>query len=191
MRIYQTWRDYAVQVALVRDLPVLAGVARRRVVDLHVERYLELSERDEREREPHFRMLFETALDGYVRASKEGYPEANAREITHIQATWHFADLGWAELLEFPPREADDYYARYRDFYDRHGCSPSDPFGEFAPPGGLPDAPETPDRMDGAFPLAEPGLADETYVLAPDLDDRLPGGDVPKGDLDAVSGGAD
>lgn len=184
MRIFQTWRDYLAQTLLVGDPPVLGRLARRWIVNLHVDTYVEFSERDAAAREPHFRALFDTAVDVYVRASKEGYPEAQAREITHVQGTWDFIDHGWGELVEFPPAEADAYYDRYREFYDRYGCSPDDPFGEFAPPGGLPAAPET-DRLERPYPLAEPGLADDVYVLAPDLGRRIPGGDAPKGELDA------
>ncbi|MFB6087418.1 MAG: DUF6149 family protein [Haloarculaceae archaeon] len=183
MRIYQTWRDFAAQLVLVRDVPLLAPFVRRKLVDLHVERYQELSERDEMAREPRFRALFETALDVYVRASEEGYPEIQAREIAHILGTFDFLNHGWGELIEFPPREVEDYHERYAEFYDRYDCTPENPFGRFAPAGGFPAAPRTPERMAGAYTLAEPGLADDVYVLAPGLDRRLPNGDAPKGDL--------
>ncbi|MFB6302447.1 MAG: DUF6149 family protein [Haloferacaceae archaeon] len=188
MRMFQTWRDYAAQVVLVRDLPVLTPLVRRRLVTMHTETYREFSERDAAAREPHLRALFDAAVDAYVRASKEGYPEIHAREIAHVMGTWAFLRQGWGELVEFPPREAEAYYRRYSEFYDRHGCAPADPLGEFAPPGGLPPAPSTPERMQGEYPLAEPGLADEVYAVADDLDVRLPDGTAEKGAVDATAG---
>lgn len=186
MRLFQTWRDYLAQVVLVRNPPVLAPLLRRRLVTIHVDRYREFSERDAAARERRLRALFDAVMDAYVRASKEGYPEIHAREITHIMGTWDFLRQGWGDLVEFPPDEAEAYRRRYREFYDRHGCSPSDPLGAFAPPGGLPPAPTTPDRMDGTYPLADPGLTDEAYAVADDLDVRLPNGTAEKGAVDAT-----
>lgn len=188
MRIYQSWRDYLAQIVLVKEPPVLSRLLRRRLVTYHTDFYVEQSERDADARRPRFRATFEAALDAYVRATEEGYPEAQAREITHTMATWDFLNHGWGELIEFPPEEATAYYERYRGFYDRHGCSPESPFGEFAPDDGLPSTPETPDRLNGDYPLAEPGLAGEVYVLADDLDARLPDGSAAKGQVDATEG---
>lgn len=186
MRIYQTWRDYLAQVVLVREPPVIDRLFRRWLVGLHTDFFVGASERDGSAREPHLRALFEGSLNAYVRATKEGYPEAQAREITHVLATWDFVDHGWGELIEYPPEEASEYYERYRDFYERHGCSPGNPLGEFEPPGGLPDAPETPDRLNGDYPLAEPGLADDVYIMTEDLGVRVPDGTAAKGEVDAT-----
>lgn len=184
MRILQTWRDYAAQVVLLSDLPVVPTYVRGKLVDLHTERYLEFSERDAAEREPRLRAVFASAVDAYVRASKEGYPEIQAREITHIMGNWEFIRQGWGELIEFPPRERETYYDRYSGFYDRHGCRPASPFGEFLPPGGFPPAPSTPGRLNGEYPLSEPGLGNEVYAIAEDLDVRLPDGAARKGAVD-------
>jgi len=188
MRIFQTWRDYLAQVLLVRDVPALTPLVRRRLVSFHVDAYLELAERDADAREPRLRALFDAVMDAYVRASKEGYPEIEAREITHVMGNWEFIQRGWGEFLEFPPREAEAYYRRYQGFYDRHGCSPETPLGEFASKDGLPSAPDTPERLNGEYPLAEPGLADEVYAIADDLDVRLPDGAAEKGAVDATGG---
>ncbi|MFB6172487.1 MAG: DUF6149 family protein [Haloarculaceae archaeon] len=185
MRIYQTWRDYLAQVLLVGEPPVIGAIARRRLVDAHTETYVERSERDAAARRPRLRAAFEIAMDAYVAASNDGYPEAQARELTHVLATWDFIAHGWGELIEFPPDEATAYHDRYRPFYDRYGCSPADPFGEFEPATGLPAAPETPERLDGEYPMAEPGLADQVYVLADRLNERIPGGTAAKGAVDA------
>ena len=156
MRLYQTWRNYAAQVLLERDIPLVSARVRSWLVGLHADFFAENSEQDAEARRPLFRKLFDSAIDTYLAALREGYPEAQAREITHIQGTWTFVDHGWGELLEFPPEEATVYYERYEEFFDRHGCSPEAPLGEFAPAGGLPDAPETPERRNGDYPFAEP-----------------------------------
>ncbi len=173
MRIYQTWRNYASQVVLQRDIPVVSDWVHSWLVDLHADFFAEHSERDGDARRPLFEALFDSAIDAYLAALEEGYPEAQAREITHIQGAWTFIEHGWGELLELPPEEATAYYERYEDFFDRHGCSPEAPLGEFAPAEGLPDAPETPERLNGDYPFAEPGLDDGVYVVAEKTDVRL------------------
>jgi hypothetical protein len=180
MRLYQTWKNYAAQVLLEREVPVVTDWVRRRLVALHTDFFVDASERDGEAREPRLRALFEATLDVYTRALAEGYPESEAREITHIQATWDFGNQGWGELLEFPPEEREAYRERYGDFFERHDCRPEDPLGEFAPAGGLPDAPTTPERMAGEFPFAEPGLTDDVYVVAEETEVRLRCGDEPE-----------
>jgi len=172
MRLYQTWRNYATQLLLEREIPLVSARVRSWLVDLHTDFFTEHSEQDAEARRPLLEALFDTTVDVYLQALREGYPEAQAREITHIQGTWTFIDHGWGELLEFPPDESTAYYERYADFFDRHGCSPEDPLGEFAPE-GLPDAPETPARLDGDYPLAEPGLDDGVYVVREETEVRL------------------
>lgn len=173
MRLVQSWRNYAAQVLLEADLPLVTPLVRRRLVAIHTDFFVEQSDRDGETRRGHLRALFDATVDVYLRALAEGYPEAQAREITHIQASWDFLARGWAELAEFPADEREAYYERYADFYDRHDCSPSDPLGEFAPEGGLPSAPATPDRLNGEYPLAAPGLADGVYVVSEDVEVRL------------------
>jgi len=46
MRLFQTGRDYVAQEILVRDVPVLAPIVRRRLVALHVDAYRRFAERD-------------------------------------------------------------------------------------------------------------------------------------------------
>ncbi|MFD1566217.1 DUF6149 family protein [Halolamina litorea] len=173
MRLYQTWRNYAAQVVLERDIPVVSDRMRSWLVGMHADFFTEHSARDAAARRPLFAALFEGAIDAYLEALDEGFPESQAREITHIQGTWTFINHGWGELLEFPPEEATAYYERYHAFFDRHDCSPEDPLGSFAPAGGLPDAPETPGRLNGDYPFAEPGLDDGVYVVAEKSDVRL------------------
>jgi hypothetical protein len=186
MRLSQTGRDYLAQVVMVREVPIFAPLVRRRLLRLHVDAYLEYAERDADARERRLRALFDALFDAYVRASEEGYAEIQAREITHVLGNWDFIREGWGESLEFPPSEARAYYRRYQDFCDRHGCSPEAPLGAFAPDNGLPPAPTTPERLDGEYPLSEPGLADEAYVVADNLDARLPDGTAEKGAVDAT-----
>ncbi|GGL23276.1 hypothetical protein GCM10009037_03520 [Halarchaeum grantii] len=162
MRLYQTWRNYAVQLAL--GTPVVDSVVRDWLVDLHTEFFRDASERDAAAREPHLRAVFEASIAVYERALAEGYPESHAREITHVQGAFDFANHGWGELLEFPPEERDAYYEKYRDFFERHDCTLEAPFGEFAPAGGFPSAPETPGRLDGELPFAEAGHVDGIYL---------------------------
>ncbi|MFB6079365.1 MAG: DUF6149 family protein [Halarchaeum sp.] len=170
MRLYQTWRNYLAQLAL--GAPVVESLVRDWLVDLHTDFFVAASERDAAAREPHLRAVFEASIDVYERALAEGYPESHAREITHVQGALHFHERGWGELLEFPPSERDAYYEKYRDFFERHGCALDAPFGEFAPAGGFPDAPETPERLDGDFPNAEGGYVDGIYLHGADVDVR-------------------
>ncbi|MFB6269737.1 MAG: DUF6149 family protein [Halobacterium sp.] len=175
MRLYQTWKNYAAQLAL--GVPVVDALVRRWLVRLHTEVFVDLSAQDGDARRPHLRALFDASVDAYERALTEGYPEAEARELTHIQGTLDFYNHGWAELMEFPPDEIDAHWARYQGFFDRHDCTHDRPLGEFAPYGGLPPAPETPAALeDATFPFAERGLADDVYVPAERVDVRTPEG---------------
>jgi hypothetical protein len=190
MRLYQTWRNYAAQVLLERDIPLVTPRVRSWLVDMHADFFAEHSQQDAAARRPLFEALFDSTIDAYLEALREGYPESQAREITHIQGSWTFVQHGWGELLEFPPEEATAYYERYEDFFDRHGCSPEEPLGEFAPAGGLPDTPETPERLNGDYPFAEPGLADGVYVVAEKSEVRLHCGGEEAGSIDATDAGS-
>lgn len=172
MRLHQTWKNHLSAVVLSRDIPVVTARLRSWLVTVHTDFFVEHSETDGEARRRHLQALFEVALDAYRSALREGYPEAEAREITHVQATWDFQNHGWGDLVEFPPGERDTYHERYRGFFDRHDASPEDPFGDFAP-AGLPDAPATPARMDGDYPLANPSFTDDVYVYAPADERRL------------------
>ncbi|GAB6879069.1 DUF6149 family protein [Halorubrum gandharaense] len=176
MRLHQSWRNYVSQLLLQRDLPVVTDLTRRWLVGLHVDFFVEHAETDGEKRRDHLNALFDATMDVYLRALEEGFPEAQAREITHIQGTWAFQNQGWGELVEFPPDEREAYHERYADFFDRYGCSPDDPLGEFAPAGGLPDAPATPERMHGDYPFAAPDLTDGVYIVAENTEARCGGG---------------
>ncbi|GAB7013983.1 DUF6149 family protein [Halolamina salina] len=173
MRLHQSWKNYATQLLLEREIPLVTDWTRSWLVDLHADFFVEHSEQDGTARRPLFDALFDAAIDVYLAALREGYPEAQAREITHIQGSWTFIRHGWGELIEFPPDESAAYYERYEAFYDRHDCSPKDPFGEFAPADGLPDAPETPERLNGDYPFAASGLDDGVYVVDENTEVRL------------------
>lgn len=173
MRLHQSWKNYVSQVLLEREVPVLSRLVRRWLVRVHVEEFVARSERDGDARRDHLAALFDAAIDVYCRALEIGYPEAEAREITHILASWDFGNHGWGELVEYPPDEREAYYRRYQAFYDRHRMSPGDPLGDFRPAGGLPDAPGTPERMAGDYPMAVAGLTDDVYVVREDWEVRL------------------
>lgn len=87
MRLFQTWRNYAAQVLLERDIPLVTDWVRSWLVDLHADFLAENSERDGDARRPLLEALFDSAIDVYLAALREGYPEAQAREITHIQGS--------------------------------------------------------------------------------------------------------
>lgn len=164
MKLRQNVKHFAARKAL--ELPVVGDAVHEKLVDLHVSVFSEWADPDHREeRRPHLRAFFDASTDMYLAALQAGYDEATAREMTHIVGTFDFHRHGWAEMMEFPPEEVDAHYARHRDFFERHGITPEDPLGEFAPAGGLPDAPTTPDRLETSdFPHAEGGFADDVYV---------------------------
>lgn len=173
VKLSQTWRNYVCHVALDAGIPLVTPMVRRYIVRVHTEYYVEASERDAEARRSLFDAFFDVSVDVYLRALKEGYPESQAREITHVTASWIFGNHGWGELVEYPPSERDAYHTRYSGFFERHGMAPDAPLGEFSPEDGLPDAPETPDRT-GDLPMASPGLTDGVYVDADEDELRLP-----------------
>ena len=108
-------------------------------------------------------MLFRSA------ALQDGAPEAEAREITHIQANFDFYNHGWTEMMEFPADELEEHHERYHDFFERHGITIDDPLGAFRPADGVADAPSTPEKLDDPeHPHAEGGFADDVYVETAD-----------------------
>lgn len=164
MKLQQNVSHFAVQKAL--ELPVVGDAVHDRLVDMHVSIFGGWADPEHREeREPRLEAFFDGAMDMYLAALTEGYEEATAREMTHVVATFDFYQHGWAEMMEFPPEEMDAHHRRYADFFDAHGITVEDPLGEFTPADGLPDAPETPERLaDGEFPHATGGFADDVYV---------------------------
>ncbi|MFB6282610.1 MAG: DUF6149 family protein [Halobacteria archaeon] len=180
MKIKQNIRHFAAKKALTT--PVVGDVVEDKLVDLHTKVFLDRAPQERRdEREEHLDDFFEATIDCYVEALKEGYTEAEAREITHIQANFDFYNHGWTEMMEFPADEVEDHIDRYPTFFDRHGITVEDPLGNFAPP-ELSDAPETPEKLeDPEHPYADEGYEDDVYV---DTGDEVkPGGTEEPGDV--------
>jgi hypothetical protein len=132
--------------------------------------FLDRAEEDRAtERRAHLDDFFDATMDTYVRALEAGYPEAEAREVTHIQANFDFYNHGWTEMMEFPADELVSHYDRYEDFFQRHGITIDDPLGEFRPDSRVADAPSTPEKLDAPeHPHAEGGFADDVYVETDD-----------------------
>jgi hypothetical protein len=162
--------------------PILGTIAHEKLVDLHIGIFLDKAEESHREqRRAHLDGLFDATMDTYVAALEAGFSEAEAREITHVQANFDFYNHGWTEMMEFPVDELEAHYDRYEDFFDEHGITIDDPLGSFKPAGGIPDAPSTPARLDDPdHPHAEDGFADDVYVEGPDGELRVGGIDEPE-----------
>jgi len=164
MKIRQNIRHWASKKALT--MPVVGEKTNDWLVSLHTRVFLDKSdERYVEERRAHLEDFFDATMDTYVAALEEGFPEAEAREITHIQANFDFYNHGWTEMMEFPADELADHYERHREFFERHGITIDDPLGEFRPPEGVAEAPSTPEKLDDPeHPHAEGGFADDVYV---------------------------
>ena len=178
MKIKQNVRHWAAKKALTA--PVIGSVANDKLVDLHTRVFAEKADEAHRdERRPHLEAFFDCTMDTYVAALQEGHPEAEAREITHVQANFDFYNHGWTEMMEFPADELTDHYERYRDFFERHGITIDDPLGAFRAR-DVPAAPSTLERLDDPdHPHAEGGFADDVYVEGPDGEVRIGGQDEP------------
>ena len=164
MKIRQNIRHWAAKKALTT--PVVGDVANDKLVDLHTSIFLNKADEDRREeRRDHLDSFFDATMDTYVAALEDGFPEAEAREITHAQANFDFFNHGWTEMMEIPAEEFEQHFRRYEDFFKRYGISVDDPLGEFEPVGGVPSAPETPEKRDQpAYENALEGFADDVYV---------------------------
>jgi hypothetical protein len=175
MKIRQTVRHWAMKQAL--SVPILADVTHDKLVDLHVSIFLDYADEAHRDdRRAHLADLFDATVDTYLAALRAGYPEAAAREITHVQANFDFYNHGWTEMMEFPTDELEAHYERYRDFFEAHGITIADPLGEFRPENGVASAPSTPEKLDDPeHPHAEGGFADDVYVEGPDGEVRVGG----------------
>ncbi|WP_227353575.1 DUF6149 family protein [Haladaptatus salinisoli] len=180
MKIRQNARHFASKKAL--ELPVVGDAVKRKLVDMHTDIFLNKADPDHREeRREHLDAFFGATMDTYLAALQEGAPEAEAREITHIQANFDFFNHGWTEMMEFPSDELGDHYDRYETFFSRHGVTIADPLGEFAPADGVPEAPSTPEKLDDPeHPYAEGGFADDVYVQGDDGEIRVGGQDEPE-----------
>ncbi|WP_380674542.1 DUF6149 family protein [Salinigranum sp. GCM10025319] len=184
MKIRQNLRHWAAKKALTT--PVVGDVARDKLVDLHVDVFGRKAEEGRRaEREAHMAAFFHCTFDTYVAALEAGYTEAEAREVTHIQANFDFFTHGWAEMMEFPADELEAHYERYEEFFEEYGITIDDPLGEFRTR-EIPDAPSTPRKLDTPeHPHAEGGFADDVYV-EDESGDLHVGGDAIDPDDDEV-----
>ncbi|MEA1930973.1 MAG: DUF6149 family protein [Euryarchaeota archaeon] len=164
MKLRQNLRHWAAKKALTT--PVVKDVANDKLVDLHTKIFLEKADESAREaRRAHLDGFFDATMDTYVAALEAGHSEAEAREITHIQANFDFFNHGWTEMMEIPAAEFEDHFRRYEEFFKRYGISVDDPLGDFSPVGGVPSAPETPEKRDQpAYENAIEGFADDVYV---------------------------
>jgi PAS domain-containing protein len=164
MKISQNPRHWASKKALTT--PGVRNVTRYALVKMHTRIFLEKADEKRREkRREHLDSFFEATMDSYVAALEAGYTEAEAREITHIQANFDFFNHGWTEMMEIPGDELEAHYRRYEEFFDRHGITIDDPLGEFEPDAGVASAPETPEKLETPeYENAKAGFADDVYV---------------------------
>ncbi|ELZ18867.1 hypothetical protein C478_00255 [Natrinema thermotolerans DSM 11552] len=180
MKLRQNAKHFAYRKAL--ETPGIRSVANSGLVRLHTKIFTGKADpaRAE-ERKAHLDGLFDATMDTYLRALQEGYSEAEAREITHIQANFDFYNHGWTEMMEFPADELEAHYDRYGEFFERWDVTIDEPLGQFAPPEGLPAAPSTPERLDDPdHPHAEGGFADDVYVETDDGELIIGGQDEPE-----------
>jgi hypothetical protein len=179
MKLRQNVRHWAAKQALTT--PVLGGVVNDKLVDLHTGIFLDKAEESHREeRRAHLDDFFDATMDTYVTALDDGFPEAEAREITHLQANFDFFEHGWTEMMEFPGEELEDHYRRYEAFFQRYDITIDDALGAFRPADGIADAPETPEKREaGEYENAVAGFADDVYVESGDGKIRQGGGAEP------------
>jgi hypothetical protein len=179
MKLRQNVRHWAAKQALTT--PVLGGVVNDKLVDLHTGIFLDKAEESHREeRRAHLDDFFDATMDTYVTALDDGFPEAEAREITHLQANFDFFEHGWTEMMEFPGEELEDHYRRYEAFFQRYDITIDDALGVFRPADGIADAPETPEKREaGEYENAVAGFADDVYVESGDGEIRQGGGAEP------------
>ncbi|WP_136716399.1 DUF6149 family protein [Halorientalis salina] len=179
MKIRQNVRHWAAKKALT--MPVVGQKTNDWLVDLHTRVFLKKADEDrQEERRAHLDDFFDATMDTYVAALDSGYSEAEAREITHVQANFDFYNHGWTEMMEFPSDELADHYDRYAEFFERWGITISDPLGEFEPADGVAEAPSTPEKLDDPeHPHAEGGFADDVYVETDDGELVVGGQDEP------------
>ncbi|OYR56095.1 DUF6149 family protein, partial [Halorubrum halodurans] len=177
MKIRQNIRHWAAKKALTT--PVVGDVANDKLVDLHTSIFLNKADEERREeRRDHLDDFFDATMDAYVAALEAGFPEAEAREITHVQANFDFFNHGWTEMMEIPGDELEEHYRRYETFFSDHGITIDDPLGGFRPAAGIADAPETPERLETAeYENALAGFADDVYVETDD-GETVVGGDT-------------
>lgn len=178
MKLQQNVRHFASRKAL--ETPGLRRMAKRGLVKLHTRIFQGRADIDHREeRRDHLEAFFNATMDTYLAALQAHYTEAEAREITHIQANLDFHAHGWTEMMEIPVDELDAHLDRYAEFFEAHDITYRNPLGSFAPDDGIPTAPTTPERLeDPDQPFAEGGYADDAYVETPN--------DIVKGDRNDI-----
>lgn len=186
MKIRQNPRHWAAKKAL--STPGISTVANFGLVKMHTKIFLgKAQEGRKEERRAHLDAFFGATMDTYLRALEEDYDEASAREITHIQGNFDFYNHGWTEMMEIPVEELENHYERYANFFERYDITIDDPLGAFGPPGGIPEAPATLEKLDDpTHPHAEGGFADDLYVEDEHGEVGIGGSDEPE-DVD-VSG---
>ena len=187
MKIRQNLRHWAAKKALTT--PVIGPRVNDRLVDMHTDIFLgKTDESNHDARRAHLDDFFDATMDTYVAALQGGYPEAEAREITHIQANFDFFNHGWTEMMEIPSDELEEHYRRYEGFFTEHGITIDDPLGDFRPVGGVAEAPETPERLKTAeYENALAGFADDVYVET-DEGETVVGGETEEPDeVDAAA----
>jgi hypothetical protein len=179
MKIRQNVRHWASKKALT--MPVVGQKTNDWLVNLHTRVFLDKAEDGrQEERREHLDAFFDATMDTYVEALEAGFPEAEAREITHVQANFDFYNHGWTEMMEFPGDELEAHYERYEDFFEAHGITIADPLGDFRPAEGVPEAPSTPEKLDDPeHPHAVGGFADDVYVETGDGEVVVGGTDEP------------
>jgi len=179
MKIHQNPRHWASKKALTT--PGIRSVANYGLVKLHTKIFIGKADEPHREeRRAHLDDFFDATMDTYVAALQADFSEAEAREITHLQANFDFYNHGWTEMMEIPAEELTDHFERYADFFDAHGISIDDPLGKFRPADGVSEAPSTPEKLeDPVHPHAEGGFADDVYVETEDGEIIVGGQDEP------------
>mgnify|MGYP006276230927 FL=1 len=182
MKLYQNPRHWASMKALTT--PGVRGVANYALVKMHTKIFLGKADEERREeRRDHLDEFFDGTMDAYVAALQEGYSEAEAREITHIQANFDFFNHGWTEMMEIPGEELQPHYRRYEAFFVAHDITIDDPLGEFEHEGGVADAPKTPEKLDDPeYENALAGFDDDVYVETAD-GETVVGGDTEEPDV--------
>lgn len=185
MKLRQNVRHWAAKKALTT--PVVGDVAREKLVDLHTRIFLGKADEAHREaRRDHLDDFFAATMDAYVAALEAGYTEAEAREITHVQGNFDFFNHGWTEMMEIPGDELEAHYRRYESFFTEHGITIDDPLGAFRPPGGIADAPATPEKLEEPeYENAIAGFADDVYVETDEGETVVGGTDEPE-DVDST-----
>jgi len=181
MKIRQNVRHWASKQALT--MPVVGDRMNDWLVDKHTDIFAGKADPERAdERRDHLDDFFDATMDTYVTALEAGFTEAEAREITHIQANFDFYNHGWTEMMEFPSDELEDHYERYRDFFERHDITIDDPLGAFTPAEGVDEAPSTPEKLDDPeHPHAVGGFADDVYVETEDGEIVIGGTEEPEG----------